>query len=262
MRKYLIGVIAGLAGALALSGVASAAVTGVRTGFSIAPAKQDKKVRGPASVFFESNDVHSGAFLGQPGCLIGNEGAGCFAFPPSVRTVLTFSTDIKFDPGKLPDCNLASLVGQSTAGAKAACPKSIVGGGTNVQAFSDGSTRSGVITAFNGAPSGGHPALYLHIDLPGVTTKPILNGVISGNTLDVQIPPVPGTVIQHFDTTLNPVVTKKKKNKSTGKVQKTYYLSAKCSKKQWSVTEDVTYQNGQHQIDSTTQPCKQKKKKK
>jgi hypothetical protein len=250
-------VIAGLAGALAVSGVASAAVTAVRTGFSVSPPKQDKKVRGPVSVFFESNDQHSGAFLGQPGCLIGNEGVGCYAFPPSVKSFITFPTDLKFDPGNMPDCNLASLVGQSTAGAKAACPKSIVGGGTNVQAFSDGSTRSGVITAFNGAPSGGKPSLYLHIDLPGVTTKPILNGVISGNTLDVQIPPVPGTVIQHFDTSLNPVVVGK--NKKTGK--KRYYLSAKCSKKQWSVTEDVTYQNGQHQIDTESQPCKQKKKK-
>ena len=258
MRKYLIGVIAGLAGALALSGVASAAVTAVRTGFSLTPPKQDKKVRGPVSVFFESNDTHAGAFLGQPGCLIGNEGAGCFAYPPSVRTVLAFTSDLKFDPGNLADCNLSSLVGQSTAGARAACPRSIVGGGTNVQAFSDGSTRSGVITAFNGVPSGGNPTLYLHIDLPGVTTKPIINAVIRGNTIDAAIPPVPGTAIEHFDTSIGKLVVGK--NKKTGK--KTYYTSAKCAKKSWTETETVTYQNGQTLQDAISQPCKQKKKKK
>ena len=258
MRKYLIGVIAGMAGALAVSGVASAAVTAVRTGFSLTPAKQDKKVRGPVSVFFESNDAHAGAFLGQPGCLIGNEGVGCFAYPPSVRTVLAFTSDLKFDPGKLADCNLSSLVGQSTAGARAACPKSIIGSGTNVQAFSDGSTRSGVITAFNGVPSGGNPSQYLHVDIPGVSTKPILSTVIRGNTIDAAIPPVPGTAIEHFDTSIGKLVVGK--NKKTGK--KTYYASEKCSKKSWTTTSENTYQNGQRLTDSTTQTCKQKKKKK
>ena len=50
-----------------------------------------------------------------------------------------------------------------------------------------------MVTAFNGAPSGGSASLYLHVDIAGSTTKPILNGVIRGNTLRVQIPPVPGT---------------------------------------------------------------------
>ena len=51
MRKHLIRVIAGLVGAVALSAVASAAVTSVNTGFSVAPAKRDKKVRAPVAVF-------------------------------------------------------------------------------------------------------------------------------------------------------------------------------------------------------------------
>ena len=258
MRKYLIGVVAGLAGALALAGVASAAVTSLRIESQDTPAKQDKKVRGPVSIFFSSNDAHAGAFLGQPGCLIGNEGVGCFAYPPSVKTFITFPTDLQFTPGNLPDCNLSSLVGQSTAGAKAACPRSIIGSGSNVQAFSDGTTRTGTITAFNGTPVGGNPTQYLHVDLPGVTTKPILSAVIRGNTEDVTVPPVPGTVIQSFDVTLNPVVVGK--NKKTGK--KTYYGSERCSKKSWTVTSENTYQNGQRLTDSTTQTCKQKKKKK
>ena len=42
MRKHLIRVIAGMVGAVALSGVASAAVTSVKTGFSVAPAKRHR----------------------------------------------------------------------------------------------------------------------------------------------------------------------------------------------------------------------------
>ena len=41
MRKHLFGVIAGLVGAVALSGVASAAVS-VKTSFSVAPAKRHR----------------------------------------------------------------------------------------------------------------------------------------------------------------------------------------------------------------------------
>jgi hypothetical protein len=262
MRKYLIGMIVGLIGAVALSSVAWADVTGVSIESSVTPAKGDKKVRNGISDFFSSNDMHSGALLGQPGCLIGNEGPSCFSYPPSVRSLITFPTSLKFDPGNLPDCNLSSLVGQSTAGAKAACPGSIVGSGENRQAFSDGSTRTGVITLFNGAPSGGFPSLYLHVDLPGVTTKPILNGVIRGNTIDVSIPPVPGTVIERFATTINKVVSKKTRNRKTGKVKKTYYLSANCSKPNYTVREDVTYQNGKTLTATTPGHCKQTNKKK
>lgn len=248
-RKHLIGAIAALASVVALSSVsvASADIVGLRIGASVTPSKQKKKERGPVKVFFESNDIHQGPFGVSP-CAI-----GCYAFPPSVRSFITFPPDLKFTPGTIPDCNLSSLIGKSTDLAKQACPKSVVGGGLNVQAFSDGTKRNGVITAFNGAPSGGNPSLYLHVDLPGVATKPILTGVISGHTLDVAIPPVPGAVIDHFDTTLNKIVSGKKKGK------KTYYVSSSCKKKNWTTTEDVTYSNGQHEVASVSQKCKQKK---
>jgi hypothetical protein len=258
MRKYLIGVAVGLVGAVAFSSVASADVTALRIGASVTPSKQDKKVRGPVNVFFESNDTHVGALP----CPLGTANTlACYAFPPSTQAVVTFPTDYKFFPGNIPDCNLASLVGKSTAGARAACPGSIVGGGGNVQQFSDGRRLNGVITAFNGAPSGGNPSMYLHIEFPGVETKPILNGVIRGNVLTVQIPPVQGSVIEHFDVTINGKrVTKKKKNKNTGKVTKSFYLAAKCSKKNWTTSETVTYQGGKTLSDTIPLTCKQKKK--
>jgi hypothetical protein len=259
IRKYLIGTITCLVGVFAFSSVASADVTSVSIdGSTVTPAKQFKKVRGGASVFFQSNDTHSGFLPCPPGTSLT---PACGAYPPSTQSVIVFPRDYKFTPGNLPDCNLAALSGKNTAGARAACPRSIVGTGRNVNTTTSGQTLNGVITAFNGAPSGGKPSLYLHVDIQGVTTKPILNGVISGNVLTVQIPPVPGAVIEHFDTNLNSprIVTKKKKNKSTGKVEKTFYFSAKCAKKKWTTTETVTYQNGKTLSDSATQKCKQKK---
>jgi hypothetical protein len=273
IRKYLIGVMAGgLLGALALSGVSSAAVSGLTITSPVSPAKQDKKIRGGVTTTFTSTDSHSGITV-PPG------GAGCAPpavvtvackyFPPSTQSVITFPTDFKFNPGKLADCNLASLSGKDTAGGRAACPASIVGQGSSVVHTlteagtppGNPGTLNGTVTAFNGAPSGGNPTLYLLVDIAGVATKPILTGVIAGNVLTVQIPPVTGTVIETFNTTIAKTVVGKKKNKKTGKVEKQFYLSAKCSKKLWSTTEVNTYQNGQQLSATTSQPCKQKKKK-
>jgi hypothetical protein len=250
IRKYLIGTITCLVGVFAFSSVASAAVTDLNIGVNINPKKQHKKVRGPASVFFESNDTHAGFIPCPPGT--GNT-VQCGAYPPSTQAVLNFTRDIKFTPGNLPDCNLFALSGKTTAGARAACPRSIVGTGRNVNKTTSGQTLNGVITAFNGAPSGGNPSIYLHVDIAGVTTKPILNGVIRGSVLTVQIPPVPGAVIEHFDTTIGKKVVGRKKGK------RIFYFSARCSKKKWFLTETVTYQNGQQLSDRVTNRCKQRR---
>jgi hypothetical protein len=242
MRKSLIGVMAlGLVGAVALSGLASADVTKLTNTAQVSPAKQFKKKRGGVRVFYVSEDTHDGTF-----------------FPPSTRSVITFPTDFKFTPGTLPDCNLASLIGKDQAGAMAACPKSVVGTGSNVNRTLTGGTLTGKVTAFNGAPSGGNPTLYLHVDVQGSTTKPILTGTIRGNVLDVQVPVTPGVVIEHFDTTINKKVSKKTTNKNTGKVTKTFYLAAKCSKKSWTTSQTNTYSNGKQLSSSSTQACKQK----
>ncbi len=171
LRKYLIGMIAGLVGVLALSSLASAEVTSLSIGSQWTPTKQVKKKRGPAKTFFESNEAHAGDFLGQPGCLGGDDPA-CYAYPPALQSLITFPKDVGFDPGNLPDCSLGSLIGKSTAAAEAACPRSIVGGGTNANKTLDGRTLNGVVTAFNGAPSAGNPSLYLHVNVAGVAYQP------------------------------------------------------------------------------------------
>jgi hypothetical protein len=265
MRKYLIGVMAaGLVGALTFPSIGAADVTALSITSPVSPSKQDKKVRGAVTTTFSSNDAHdSGNVDTTPGESDGCPPlSSCRYYPPSVQSFITFPTDFKFDPGTLPDCNLSSLAGKTAAGARAACPRSVVGQGSNVNRTLSGGTLNGVVTAFNGAPSGGNPSLYLHVDIAGSSTKPILNGVIQGNTLRVQIPPVPGVVIEHFDTTINKTVVRRKKNKKTGKTTKTFYLSAKCSKRNWTTTETNTYQNGKTLTATTSQACQQKKKKK
>lgn len=266
MRKYLIGALAGLVSAMAFASVASADVTALSIDpTTVTPAKQDKKVRGPVNVSFTSIDTHAGDLP----CPTGTANSlSCSAFPPSIRSLITFPTAFRFDPGNLVDCNLAALIGKSTAGARAACPRSIVGQGSNVQRFSDGRILPGTITAFNGAPSGGNASMYLHIEFPGVETKPILNGVIRGNVFDVQIPPVQGSVIDRFDVVINGrtvVGTQKAKAGSaqaSAKRKKRYYLTANCPKsKDWTTTETVTYQGGKQLTDSIPLSCKQKKKK-
>jgi hypothetical protein len=252
IRRYLIGVTAGLVSAVAFTSVASADVTGLSITANLTPTKQDKKVRGPVNIFFKSDDV----FAGNLPCPLGTANdPSCFAFPPSVRSFITFPKDLRFNAGNIPDCQLSRIVGQSSASARAACAGSVVGGGGNVQQFSDGRRLNGTITAFNGAPSGGNPSLYLHVEFPGVQTKPILNGVFQGNTLSVQIPPVQGSVIEEFSTTLNGkrVVGK---NKKTGK--KTTYAMIRCSTGKWPTTETVTYQNGKSETASFAGKCKQK----
>jgi hypothetical protein len=256
MRKYLIGVITCLVGAITFSGVASADVTNLTIQSSITPTKAPKKKFVGASVFFRSADTHAGALP----CPLGTAGSPtCYAFPPSTNSLITFPKGLKFTPGNLPDCNLSVLSGKSTAQARAACPKSIIATGSNVQAFSDGRTLNGVVTAFNGAPSGGNPSQYLHVEFPGVATKPILQGTVRGNTIQFIVPPVPGSVIENIGVTFPKKVVGKKRNKSTGKVEKTFYASFRCASQRYTITEVNTYANGKVLTATTPDTCKQTK---
>lgn len=258
IRKYVIGIVAGLAAAVVLSSVASAAVTGLSIEYSVTPSKGDKKVRNGVSTTFVSDDVHDG-FLP---CPLGTaDTAGCRAYPPSRKSVVTFSENLQFNPGNLPDCSLGQLVGKTSAQALSSCPRSHVGEGTNTQLFSDGRTLDGLITIFNGAPTGGNPTIYLHVDVPGVETKPILNGTIRGNVVTTDVPPIPGSVIERFAITFDKTVTAQKKNRKTGKVKKTFYQMGNCSQRNFITREDVTYADGTTLSATVPGRCTRTKKK-
>jgi hypothetical protein len=273
-RNLVIGAVAALIGALALSGVATGAVSSQTYSSVAAKTKQDKKKRGPVGAFATNVDTaYSGTTVppGGAGCIPpGTVTPACKYFPPATQTVLTFDRAFKFDPGTLKQCNAASLTGKDAAGAKAACPKSVVGqGSARIHTLTEPGTPPGnagvlnaVVTAFNGVKSGGNPVILLHTDVIGSTTKPILTGTLTANTLTVQVPVTPGTVIEHFDTTINQVVSKRKKNKKTGKVTKTFFVSAKCNDGSWDHSETTTFQDGSTSSDTYSQKCKKKKPKK
>ena len=237
-RKYLVGALLSVIGALVVSSSASAAVTGQTLTTTVSPTKFDKKTFGPVGSFtnvVETN--YSGGFA-----------------PNGTQTVLTFSKDIKFTPGNIPQCNLSSIGTVPQSQSDATCGASKVGTGS---ATINGGLLTGKVAAYNGQPSGGSPTIGLHTDVftgaGAYAFSTTLTGILNtaSNTLTVAIPPT-GTSITHFDTT----ITKKKSGK------KTYYVMARCKKKKWVNSETTTFNNGQSLTATSTQKCKQKKKKK
>jgi len=243
-RKFLIGAVLGVVASLAVSGVASAAVQNQTYSSVAAKTKQDRKARGQVGDFRTDVDTfYAGGFT-----------------PAATQTVLTFDRAFKFDPGNLDECNPASLVGQTSGSARSICGSAQVGQGSAVITRLDGIALPAVVSAFNGVPSGGNPVILLHTDVAGVTTKPILTGTLRGNTLTVSVPVTPGTVITHFDTTINRIKVKKA-NKKKGKPAK-FYVMAKCNDGAWNHSETTTFTDGSTKTSDFSQKCKKKPKKK
>jgi hypothetical protein len=229
-RKYLIGALVGVIGALTFTSVASAVPTGQTLQTTLAPAKQSKKTYGGVSL----HNIISTTFDN-------------FATSQSPKTTtFTIPKDVKYVSGNIPACPLSAIQGKFTAQAQAACPSSITGGGS-VEV--NGGAIGGTVTFFSGGPN----TIYVQTDIgPGATTLTII-GTISGQSLAFSnIPNTPGLVLTKFDTTFN--------KRKTGK--KTYYVEARCSKKKWSTTETTNFYSGETLSASSSMKCKQKKTKK
>ena len=238
-RKYLIGALLSVVGALVVSGSASAAVTGQSLSVNLTPPKQQKKVFGPVGSMKTVVDT--------------NYAPGPFS-PTGTQTQLFFSKDIKFTPGNIPPCNLNLISTKPQSQSDATCGASTVGSGA---ATINGGILTGKVAAYTGPTIGGSPTIGLHTDVfTGAGTyafSTTLTGILnlSANTLTVSIPPT-GTAITHFETTIN--------KRKSGK--KTFYVMARCKKKKWVNSETTTYNDGSSQSASSTQKCKQKKSKK
>jgi hypothetical protein len=234
MRKHrlLIGVVAGVIGALSLSSIASAAPTSQTLQATIAPAKQSKKTFGGAS-------LHA---------IIGTTFDNFVTSQSPRQTVFTIDPNIKFTNGNVPVCQLSQIQGKFTAQAQAACPRSIVGGGS-VQV--NGGAVGGTVTIFGGGPT----TMYVQTDIgPGATSLTIV-GTLAGRTLTFSnIPNTPGLVLSNFDVSFNKRKTGKKKGTAT------FYVSARCKKKKWTNRESTSFYSGETLSASATQKCKQKKK--
>ena len=253
MRKsnYLVGALLGVTGMLAVSGTASAAVTGFTYSDTISPKKQSAKTFGPAAIHNSLDTFYA---------------PGAFS-PTPTTTVVQFSKDIKFTAGTLPQCNLNSISTVPDATAMSMCGPSKLGTGS---VLVNGGVLTGKVTAYNGVPSGGgEPPIGFHTDLF------LANGTYSfsttgigtldpkTNTLTTPIPPT-GTSLTHFEVNIGKVKSGKKKVKVNGKKKKqpTYYVMARCKKKKWTDLATESFSDGSTLSATSTQKCKAKKSKK
>jgi hypothetical protein len=184
---------------------------------------------------------------------------------PATRAVLDFDKNVTLYTKGIPSCTSAKLQNQSTDLAKAACPKSVVGGGAATVLLPVGAqvfTENVTITAFAGPPQGGRPVILLHtFGATPVQVATVLTGTISnfnkqgyGPRLDVQIPPLAGGTgaLTVFQTKVN--------KKYTYKGQKRSYVSAKCpSSKKLKYRGAFTFSDGVTLTPAHVQKCTPKK---
>jgi hypothetical protein len=263
-RKYLIGATLALAASVAVAALAQAAITGQTLSASVSATKQDKKVRGPADINVTVDTAESPPTT---------------ATQTASQTVVDFDKDFTFTAGALPTCNPTPLAGTTTDQANALCGPSKVGSGAATlcsAALGCGGTPGGgiqgVVTAYNGVPSGGNQSIILHARFgPPANTTTVLTGVLTssplgnpyGKRLVVTVPDtsLTGLHLTHFQTAI-PRLISVKANKKKGKPAK-YYVSAKCSDKTWDFQETTTFRAGAPPLSShTSAPCKQKPAKK
>jgi hypothetical protein len=230
-RKYLLGALVGVIGALVVSAPAFAGSAQSQTlETTLSPKKQDKKKFGGVSLHNIIATTYD-TFVGSPS---------------PQQTVFTIDPNVKFVGGNIPVCALAQIANKPDAQARAACPQSITGQGS-VEV--NGGALRGTVTFFRGA----HPQdIYVHTDVNNGSVILDIIGNIQGKTLAfTNIPNTPGIDLTKFDTTFN--------KRKTGK--KTFYVMARCKKKKWKTNETTTFYDGKVLSASSSQKCKQKKKK-
>jgi hypothetical protein len=228
-RKYLIGALVGVIGALAFSGVASAAPTSQTLQTTLSPKKQSVKTFGGVSL----HNIISTNFDN-------------FATSQSPQTTtFTIDPNVKFVAGNIPVCALSQVSGKPDAQARAACPQSITGQGS-VQV--NGGALNGTVTFFRG-DSAQNQDIIVHTVVGGALVLDILGDIQGKQLVFSNIPNTPGNVLTKFDTTFN--------KRKTGK--KTFYVMARCKKKKWKTTETTHFYSGETLSASSSQKCKQKK---
>ena len=234
-RRYLIGAMLGVLGALVLSGTAQAgSPIAHKLTTIISPKKQDNKKFGAASLHNITDTTYDN-FVGSP-----SSREALFKFSKDARVGLA---------GNLPACPQATLNAATTpAAVQSACGASVVG-----QGFALVNAGTGAFTAQNPVVLvvGGPTTMYIWVRVGGALTQ-VLTGRwnVNAHTLDVTgLPNTPGNALTLFDTTM----PKKKTSKST------FYTMARCGKKKkWTSSETVTFHNGQQLSSTSTQRCKQK----
>jgi hypothetical protein len=167
--------------------------------------------------------------------------------------VFHLDNDFSIDTTGLAQCDSTSVEGKPTASAIAACPGAVVGSG-NVTLTAGGLT--GVVTVFNGLPSGGAPTILAHVDIANGTFILLVPGLIQtssrGGDFGTQIsmgpfPNISGIGISHLGVTFNNLQT------SPGH----HYISAVCGDLDhtWDYVVDFTYFDDSTLSVPATQNC-------
>jgi hypothetical protein len=165
---------------------------------------------------------------------------------PAISAKLDLDNAFLFTPGVAARCPATAVANKSTADAKAACPKAIVGGGSAEVFVPTGPTTHVVfnaeVTAFNGQPQSGHPTIILHNYVGDLALGQDLFAVIRksragrdyGPRLDVSIPALPlGAALTRFSVNI-------------GNGFKRGYIKANCSdrNRKLNLKAAFRYQNG------------------
>jgi hypothetical protein len=236
-RMFLIGAL-GLIAALAVSGIAAAApaiqTIDVKVTNKDKPKLDKKKFKG-TKIDVTTTTADAANPSGMP--------------PKATHAQIRFSKkNIKFDTSVAPGCDPNAIENTTTEAAKAACGDAEVGEGDAIAAlpFGAGGTRQdypAVVTAFN---NGADKGILLHSRVNDLGTTVVLPGVLSGSTLDVDVPPLGGGVgaIAKFHT----------------EVEEGKYVAVRCKKKSIKTGSTFTFSDAPPADASDSQRCKQKKR--
>lgn len=209
MRKHVLW-IATLAMAIGISAVALAEQT-QEFSASAGPTKapKDRYVAGKLTVT----------------TLADSETLGAGAVKPADRVTIFFDDEIRFNTKGVATCPAARILDLDTEGARATCPKAIVGTGkaSGYIAGNPAAELPGVITAFNGPKRGKNPTIVLHTRFDASALTTAITAILFkakgdlGNRLEVTIPPATGnSAVGLFTVTIR---------KKTGRNQ---YVSVRC----------------------------------
>lgn len=231
MRKPLIGALVGGAAFLALSGVASAALTQT------------------ADIKLSSSKANSST--GTSSSITATESDPSVVQPLAASNVVVhFPSGTKFNT-KVPPICTASQAQQIQSTNGAVCKKALVGTGTataNVKPLLQ-TDVSLSIQAFNGQNK-----LYFYL-LPqgGVGNPLLLTGTLSGNKLTTPVPRIEAVGGSGVFAVLTSFVLKTKAIKKNGQA---YATTPKTCTGTWKTTTDFTYIDGSTATVPASQPCK------
>jgi hypothetical protein len=226
-RRSAVILALGLAGALAVAGIALAANVSTLD-FKFTDSKVPKNNFEKGKLFVHVTTLDAANPAAQP--------------VPTTNVNLDIDDDIKFKPGVVPQCT-TSLAGTTTGQARnGPCANSLVGKGEATARFSSGPDAPACVSDFRGPTSGaGNPTILLHTRL-GATPPACTGGSLTivltgelrssnlggdfGKELNVPVPPT-GAALIDFESTI-------KKGK---------FVAARChdGNKRWNMRAEFDY---------------------